>query len=464
MQKLNEIKALYKNSWKLLVKPPRIRYNANDLQSHPTVTLGKMIYIPKLFQNRNNLKLKLHLFIPNKQVEYRQLRLDFVMYCHSQGSNSLEGSFLIKLCAELGFGLCLFDFAGCGFSDGDFLTLGIEESKDIREIVSFLLSEYRLNKLALWGRSMGAVSALLYLENCPLKPVFLVLDTPFYNLDKTVIRFIEGKLGLPPFLTKIVLNLVRGKVVEETGVDVFGMNIKRKAIEANVPACLIASRNDEMVAYEDFIALKNNYSGPIVLFETEKSHAEGREAVILTKAAKLMIERFINANIEEKKLFMLLSEEGRNYDLMESQRFLSLQEPVNTKTFVENSYMNSRRFSNLRNRSSKRDTSGNINRRIDRSSSRRIRNKSHVVRQNVFVDNGGTGGMFKKKSIFNSEGTKKGGEGKIKEVKKPKVFKRPPILKKSIQPTKRVSKSPIRIDLRESFRGNRPKFSFDRDN
>ena len=49
----------------------------------------------------------------------------------------------------------LLDFAGSGLSEGEFVTLGINEVRDVETVVNYLRN--RSKDIFLWGRSMGAV-------------------------------------------------------------------------------------------------------------------------------------------------------------------------------------------------------------------------------------------------------------------------------------------------------------------
>ena len=57
---------------------------------------------------------------------------------------------------------CCFDFSGCGISDGEYISLGIHESDDLEAVIKFLRNSGKVSDIGLWGRSMGAVTALLY--------------------------------------------------------------------------------------------------------------------------------------------------------------------------------------------------------------------------------------------------------------------------------------------------------------
>ena len=43
-------------------------------------------------------------------------------------------------------------------SEGEYVTLGFEESHDIDDITRVLQNSHGFNKFILWGRSMGAVA------------------------------------------------------------------------------------------------------------------------------------------------------------------------------------------------------------------------------------------------------------------------------------------------------------------
>ncbi len=59
------------------------------------------------------------------------------------------------------------DFAGSGRSEGAWVSLGAHEVGDLAAAVAYLRAEGSVSTLALWGRSMGAVTALLYAATDP---------------------------------------------------------------------------------------------------------------------------------------------------------------------------------------------------------------------------------------------------------------------------------------------------------
>lgn len=74
-----------------------------------------------------------------------------------------------------------FDFAGSGHSEGDYVSLGWFEQDDLETVVDYLRESDWISTIGLWGRSMGAVTAIMYCSKDPLIGG-LVLDSPFSSL------------------------------------------------------------------------------------------------------------------------------------------------------------------------------------------------------------------------------------------------------------------------------------------
>lgn len=80
-----------------------------------------------------------------------------------------------------GYSVFSFDFSGSGLSDGEYVSLGYYEAMDLDTVVSYLDMSEDVKSVVLWGRSMGAVSALAYAKNDPSISC-LILDSAFCKL------------------------------------------------------------------------------------------------------------------------------------------------------------------------------------------------------------------------------------------------------------------------------------------
>jgi alpha-beta hydrolase superfamily lysophospholipase len=107
--------------------------------------------------------------------------------------------------------LFCFDFSGCGHSEGEYISLGWFEREDVNLIVEHMRSERRVSTIGLWGRSMGAVTALLHADRDP-SIAGIVLDSPFSDMKTLVNELAKNYTKIPSFLVSGALKLVRSTI------------------------------------------------------------------------------------------------------------------------------------------------------------------------------------------------------------------------------------------------------------
>ncbi len=79
-----------------------------------------------------------------------------------------------------GISLCSFDFSGCGQSEGDYISLGWFEKEDVSCVIKYLRENKKtIDKIGLWGRSMGAVTSIMTIKSGEIDCV--VADSAFYS-------------------------------------------------------------------------------------------------------------------------------------------------------------------------------------------------------------------------------------------------------------------------------------------
>lgn len=84
-----------------------------------------------------------------------------MLYLHTYSGNKCEGKFLFQYLPKH-FDIALFDFPGCGNSNAQYITYGMTEKYDINSILTKLDETCEYEEYQIWGRSMGAVAAILY--------------------------------------------------------------------------------------------------------------------------------------------------------------------------------------------------------------------------------------------------------------------------------------------------------------
>lgn len=145
----------------MLVRPPRFSYN-------PEIMVPSKNLEEKFTMEVHNLSFELTLFRP-RNMKY------VILYLHGNGSSRFEG-YLSLFSLPDNVGLACFDFNGCGNRDGNFITLGKQESLEVDEAAKYL--KKMGYTVVGWGRSMGSVSLALSNE-CDV----MVLDSPYSNLS-----------------------------------------------------------------------------------------------------------------------------------------------------------------------------------------------------------------------------------------------------------------------------------------
>lgn len=71
---------------------------------------------------------------------------------------------IIEHILDQGLSFCVFDFHGNGMSTGKYVTFGWTETLDLDAIITELILKFNVSSVMLWGRSMGAVTSILYLS------------------------------------------------------------------------------------------------------------------------------------------------------------------------------------------------------------------------------------------------------------------------------------------------------------
>ena len=114
------------------------------------------------------------------------------MYLHGNGGSKVEILSLLPLLVEDDVAVIGFDFIGCGNSDNGYLTYGINEAIDAEKVLREAYRFIHVEKLTVWGRSMGALTAVVFAEKNHRIVDKIILDAPFSSLENVVRRVIKN--------------------------------------------------------------------------------------------------------------------------------------------------------------------------------------------------------------------------------------------------------------------------------
>jgi pimeloyl-ACP methyl ester carboxylesterase len=182
-----------------------------------------------------------------------------VVYLHGNVSCQSEGQFLIQNVCPRGVALYLFEFSACGASGGQYISLGHFERQDVNHLLSQLEATFGLGPFVLWGRSMGASTAILL--NHP-SVVGKIIDSSFTTIPD-VIASIASYLNVWPILMPAAVFFLRQTILARAHFDIRGVSpLERCWAPDNVPMVMCHAEDDEFIPIEQGLRLFDAYSNP----------------------------------------------------------------------------------------------------------------------------------------------------------------------------------------------------------
>jgi len=191
-----------------------------------------------------------------------------IVYAHGANGCRLDGLFdTLQFAQASNVALCLFDFTGCGMSDGVYSTFGLlYERYDVDCVVRHCVEQLGYEQVLLWGRSIGAVASILYASENPERVAGLILDSPYHNLIevlqynvRTRAESIEQMIGTT-VVDKKLIQLLRKEVMKVFPELDIAVNIVEKAAEhCTIPALFLHGELDTVIPPEQSLQLFNRF-------------------------------------------------------------------------------------------------------------------------------------------------------------------------------------------------------------
>ena len=249
----------YDDLWKAIIRPGRDVYEQNELGPFKFEINGKC-YKRTDFELINNRGLKLICsFWEPFDEERERINLPCVIYLHGNSSSRCEAYAEVKYLLPKNICLFSFDFSGCGRSEGDYISLGYYEKEDVHCVIQYLIKSKKVSKFALWGRSMGAVTAIMYAAEYPKNISALILDSGFYSLNILIHELVKSKINLPGFIIERVLKMVKETVKEKAGFNLDEIEPYLYVKNCNAPALFCHGKDDNFVFPHHCKDLYNDY-------------------------------------------------------------------------------------------------------------------------------------------------------------------------------------------------------------
>ncbi|CAD8127494.1 unnamed protein product [Paramecium sonneborni] len=261
---------MFENYCRQIMQPNRVKFNQSDLECG----------FP-----RQDFKLQ---GIQCTLYKCKITTQSCVLYLHGYNGSRLEIVPYASIILQSGVDLCTFDFQAAGQSDGDFVTFGLNEQLNVILLVDYLSSKYQ--NIILWGRSMGATTALMYAIKYQ-NITCIILDSPFYTLDDVILNLIKQKLHTPNLINKGLLEILKRQIQQLYNFSISSVKLPQ-ILNSNCPMLLLASKFDTLIPYHHFTNIFHSYQGQKHIINLYNNHNELRSKDILSTAIG-----FIQSNI-----------------------------------------------------------------------------------------------------------------------------------------------------------------------
>ncbi|OMJ75218.1 hypothetical protein SteCoe_25696 [Stentor coeruleus] len=306
----------YEDLWKAIIRPPRENYRILDLgDCEFQMGCKNCKRTDFTLTSVQGFRIVASHYEPIDSERISPI-LPCVIYLHGNSSCRLEALNSIYLLTG-NITLVSIDFPGCGLSEGDYISLGWYEQYDLANLVDYLKEERRVGSIGIWGRSMGAATAILYASSNPKGIEALVLDSPYAKLKGVAMNLARAKAKyVPKFLLRIIFALIRSSIMKIANFDIKKLKPIKHVKKINIPAIIAYSTNDELVPCKQFEKIQVEYGGEshISIFRGEHNDMRPSEfcrevgrffcrhlKVLDLKAAPILIPpHLVNEDVEER--------------------------------------------------------------------------------------------------------------------------------------------------------------------
>ncbi|KAL7542491.1 hypothetical protein ACHAXR_012012 [Thalassiosira sp. AJA248-18] len=210
-----------------------------------------------------------------------------VIYLHGNSSARTEVIPQLGHLLSLGVSVVSFDFAGSGKSEGEFVSLGYYEREDLQTVIHHLRVSGDVSTIALWGRSMGAATAIMYGSRDPTISC-MILDSSFTELTRLAEEMVEkGKeqgVNVPNFVVSVALRMIKSSVKSQAGFSIRHISPISHVNRCFIPAMFVAGEHDDFINKRHSELLHTKYAGDKNIVVVDGDHNSPRPRFLLQSA------------------------------------------------------------------------------------------------------------------------------------------------------------------------------------
>jgi pimeloyl-ACP methyl ester carboxylesterase len=198
---------------------------------------------------------------------------------HGNSSARVEVLPQLSYLLSLGVAVFSFDFAGSGKSDGEYVSLGYFEREDLMCVIAHLRATNVVSTIALWGRSMGAATALMHGDRDP-SIACMILDSPFADLTQLCEEMVEkGKdqgIHVPGIVVSVAIRFLQASVKKQANFNLKFISPISHADKCFIPALFVAGEHDDFINKHHSEQIYERYAGDKNLIIVEGDHNSPR--------------------------------------------------------------------------------------------------------------------------------------------------------------------------------------------
>ncbi|KAF6145963.1 hypothetical protein GIB67_033322 [Kingdonia uniflora] len=247
-----------------VIRPPRADYNPDQYLWEEDFTLAGRKYRRQDLEASTLTNVRGHTlqcshYLPSPSPV--DTPLPCVIYCHGNSGCRADANEAAAILLPSNITLFTLDFSGSGLSDGDYVSLGWHEKDDLKIVVSYLRSNKQTTCIGLWGRSMGAVTSLLYGAEDP-SIAGMVLDSAFSNLFDLMMELVDVyKIRLPKFTVKMAVQYMRRVIQKKAQFNIMDLNCTQLAPKTFIPALFGHATDDIFIQPRHSDLIFKSYAG-----------------------------------------------------------------------------------------------------------------------------------------------------------------------------------------------------------
>ncbi|GMH87423.1 hypothetical protein TL16_g10855, partial [Triparma laevis f. inornata] len=172
-------------------------------------------------------------------------------------------------------------------SEGDHVSLGYYEREDLQCVINHLRATNVVSTVALWGRSMGAATALMHGDRDP-SIACMVCDSAFSDLttlaEEMVEKGREQGLWAPNLLVSVAIRMINGSVKKMAKFNIKDISPISHAAQCFIPCLFVAGEDDNFILPSHSEAIHKAYAGDKNIIIVDGDHNSPRPQFMFDSA------------------------------------------------------------------------------------------------------------------------------------------------------------------------------------